>query len=420
MLFSRVTGNQIISIICLIYIIGLVFGSRLYVLAPAFSIMNMLLYPLLLIVIYQLAKYKFNKKFLYSFLLIFCYTLLVTIYTIYFFGLEQLKDLVYTLHIIVVLFVSVFLTRNTKAEKKLFNFLYFLYLILFVSALLQGLSLFGLFPVFWKNEIGSGLELGLITGPYANPNNLATVALLFFCLLYWKFDQSKNIFKKRMLKIITLLIILATLSRLVFVLFFMYYFIFKLYKKQYKNLFVSSIVVIILVGMAITFIANVNQLSYAEYGKNVFTVNINRIIAIGDLFNSNQNQSSDIRLSSYSYFFHNIDRAFVGHGSQTYHEFYKDARFDTSLIANYPHSYWVESSLAYGLLAPVIVIIFISTLTIHGFLSGANGSYILIMTIYFGLLINIPSSVFRLTVVWLPFLLVYASIVRNKNDLSAC
>lgn len=416
MILQRVSGRELLRLACFLYVIGLVFGSRIYFYVPAVSLMNVLLAPLFFSFLYHVATKKFSPSFLRTLLISVFYLILVVIYTVFYLGQEQIKDLVYSVHLVITLLVCTFLFSDKKpdSQRSVSNFFYYLLVAVFISAILQAVSLFGYFPQFWQNEGANGLELGLVTGPYANPNNLASVALLFFCFLNWMFDKLGDKKRQRIVAVITFFIIMITLSRLVFVLFFSYYFIYLWYKGHYRKLVINSIVTLFILSISLVAITNVKRISYAEYGKNFVTININRIIAIGDLFNATQNRSSDIRLSSYFYFFENIDKTVWGQGSQNYVSFYKDADFDTSLIEKYPHSYWVESSLAFGIFSPIIISILFLSLLIRG-KESANDRYLLIMICYFCLLINIPSSVFRMPVIWLPLFAAFVSVTQQKN-----
>jgi len=399
------TSNKATGLLFLAYFFALVFGNKLYIVTPAFSFMNILLpFIILLGMTYLFCSPYFQAHFFFVFILLSLYVLYAMLITFFFRGEEQLKDLFYSFHLVGVLLSTYLLIKNKIfTQQKVFLFFFWLYQSLIFLSLFQALSTLGVVPQIWSSDIENVKVL--MAGPYANPNNLAVICLMFFMYLFWVADILNKPFYKKVLFVSTLVILLVTLSRLALVLFFLFFFFFLLYQKKYKIFIVLSLSLLVTLSSFFTILMNMDMVKQEGGDMTIVTRNVNRLIAIRDLFDS-ENSSSDVRMTSYLYFFENLDKASLPVGTGNYSDFYNQATFDTSLISLNPHSFWVEVTLAYGFVAVFILLLMLLYMACRAFFY-VGGSFFLLVVFYFALIVNIPSSILRTPVIWLPLFLVY-------------
>jgi len=398
-------SNKVAGLLFLAYFFSLVFGNKLYIVAPAFSFMNILLPFIILLGMYYLFfSPSFQAHFIFVFILLSLYVLFAILITFFFRGEEQLKDLFYSFHLIGVLFAAYFLIRDKIfTQQKVFLFFFWLYQLLIFLSLFQALSTLGVVPQIWNSDIDN-LKV-LMAGPYANPNNLAVICLMFFMYLFWVADTLNKSFYKKVLFVSTLAILLVTLSRFTLVLFFLFFFFFLLFQKKYKIFMVLSLSLLVTLSSFFTILMNMDMVKQDGGDMTIVTRNFNRLIAIRDLFDS-KNGSSDVRMTSYLYFFENLDKASLPVGTGNYSDFYNQATFDASLISLNPHSFWIEITLAYGFVALFLLLFMLFYMASRAGLN-VGGSFCLLVILYFAFIVNIPSSILRTPVIWLPLFLVY-------------
>ncbi|AIY64572.1 hypothetical protein OM33_04975 [Pseudoalteromonas piratica] len=380
--------------------------------------MNLLMPCILILCLYLFPKVgaSLAEQSITFALLLYCVAVFVTV--LFFHNAEQLKDAFYSLHILLIFIITYYVvTYSNISFSQFFNWFFCLYIALVLLSILQFLGNLGVVPTIWAEDENTPHGIALVRGPSGNPNNLAVMCMLFFSMLHWQAYRLGKKHAKIVLVGITLVILLLTLSRLAVILFFSYFLFFLVYRKQYVKFLIATTSVLFLLTASFVAIQNLEPVKAENESEVFFARNINRIIAIRDITKTTGSSSSSLRLNSYQYFFENIDRAIFPYGSGNYERFYTNTKFDNSLISKNPHSFIIESTLAFGFIAPLLFA-FIFFMMCKNILKNRNDKFFLLFAGYFLLLINVPSSILRAPVVWMLLFLVYHLCLKKEKTQS--
>lgn len=418
-MFSSIRVGSLLAFCFYIYTFGLVFGSKVFLITPAASLMNIMFFVIITLGSLFFVKDKHDIRDLSILFLLALFVISICIATIFYRNSEQIKDTFYAFHIVAIFLIVYTIIKNKLITRnQLFNFLYYLYLTLICASIVQFLGLIGFGIQLWHEELNLEHGIELVKGPFSNPNNLAIICLMFFCMLYWMAEQLSMRKKRVILVIVTAIILLLTLSRLAVLLFILFFYGYLLYQRKYKLFSFLLLVSIIFLIMFITVIFSLEPMKVEADSEFSFVArNVNRLIAIRDIASSSGNDSSGIRINSYLYFFSNLERATFPYGSGNYSNFYINTKFDSKLISLNPHSYIIEVILAYGAISGFLLLGLLSYMAITNIKNTRTDRYFIFFLSYFLLLTNIPSSVLRMPLIWLfLFLIFYFCMLESSED----
>ncbi|MEO2268654.1 oligosaccharide repeat unit polymerase [Pseudoalteromonas sp. YIC-656] len=348
-------------------------------------------------------KFEHRKDYIYPASVFLMFLLLALVTTLFYGESSQVEDLFYLVHLFLAFNAVYFIIKwKLFSERFLLYFFSAIVALLALSAALQILGILGIIPLIWAPE---GRPEGfdkLVTGPFANPNDLAVVELMLFCYVYWLADKLNRFPLKLFLIACTAFVILVTLSRASIVLFAVYFILLSLYKKQYLKLLALTLFAIASLAILITFAS-----SFKVKGDDSGLVqrNLNRIASIDRMLSSKSNDSSGIRVNSYRYFFENIDEFAEPRGTDNYESFYNRADFDKNLIRYNPHSFFIESTLSFGYAGLLLLCLLMAFFTYYSM--AVPNSYPVILIVFFIILSNIPSSIIKMPALWVPLFLAF-------------
>ncbi len=145
------------------------------------------------------------------------------------------------------------------------------------------------------------------------------------------------------------------------------------------------------------------------------------------IFSLDDDQSVGYRTEIYTGFIDNFKLLWIGYGPRDYINYFDDVKLSLPLGYTNPHSFFIEIYLAFGLLAFIIFIFFllysIYYILKDKYLKTKEKAFILFIFLNFCWIVWVPSSIFRLPLVWYPIFLVLIytilnrSSVKNRNNL---
>ena len=145
------------------------------------------------------------------------------------------------------------------------------------------------------------------------------------------------------------------------------------------------------------------------------------------IFSLDDDQSVGYRTEIYTGFIDNFKLLWIGYGPRDYINYFDDVKLSLPLGYTNPHSFFIEIYLAFGLFAFIILIFFllysIYYILKDKYLRTKEKTFILFIFLNFCWIVWVPSSIFRLPLVWYPIFLVLIytilnrSSVKNRNNL---
>jgi O-Antigen ligase. len=145
------------------------------------------------------------------------------------------------------------------------------------------------------------------------------------------------------------------------------------------------------------------------------------------IFSLDDDQSVGYRTEIYTGFIDNFKLLWIGYGPRDYINYFDDVKLSLPLGYTNPHSFFIEIYLAFGLFAFIIFIFFllysIYYILKDKYLRTKEKTFILFIFLNFCWIVWVPSSIFRLPLVWYPIFLVLIytilnrSSVKNRNNL---
>ena len=145
------------------------------------------------------------------------------------------------------------------------------------------------------------------------------------------------------------------------------------------------------------------------------------------IFSLDDDQSVGYRTEIYTGFIDNFKLLWIGYGPRDYINYFDDVKLSLPLGYTNPHSFFIEIYLAFGLFSFIILIFFllysIYYILKDKYLKTKEKTFILFIFLNFCWIVWVPSSIFRLPLVWYPIFLVLIytilnrSSVKNRNNL---
>lgn len=138
------------------------------------------------------------------------------------------------------------------------------------------------------------------------------------------------------------------------------------------------------------------------------------------IFSLDDDQSVGYRTEIYTGFIDNFKLLWIGYGPRDYINYFDDVKLSLPLGYTNPHSFFIEIYLAFGLLAFIIFIFFllysIYYILKDKYLKTKEKAFILFIFLNFCWIVWVPSSIFRLPLVWYPIFLVLIYTILNRNS----
>lgn len=226
----------------------------------------------------------------------------------------------------------------------------------------------------------------------------------------------------KLYSLITAVVLLLSLSRSAIVFFIIFLFYRKaIIEKKLSKVLRGCICMFIVIG--ITLLSKIDFIEYSSSNSEFVIRNVNRLISIINIAQEGfeSDNSSSMRIDSYLYAAKNLPCHWLGTGAKNYASFYNNASVDLGVLKENPHSFIIEIGISYGIFA-IIIFNFL-----FGYLLFAKKRnlatvekklffFLLFTTILFS---NIPSSVIRLPVLWMPVFFLFVSdrrIIRTFNS----
>ena len=137
------------------------------------------------------------------------------------------------------------------------------------------------------------------------------------------------------------------------------------------------------------------------------------------IFSLDDDQSVGYRTEIYTGFIDNFKLLWIGYGPRDYINYFDDVKLSLPLGYTNPHSFFIEY-LAFGLFAFIIFIFFllysIYYILKDKYLKTKEKAFILFIFLNFCWIVWVPSSIFRLPLVWYPIFLVLIYTILNRNS----
>ena len=138
------------------------------------------------------------------------------------------------------------------------------------------------------------------------------------------------------------------------------------------------------------------------------------------IFSLDDDQSVGYRTEIYTGFIDNFKLLWIGYGPRDYINYFDDVKLSLPLGYTNPHSFFIEIYLAFGLFSFIIIIFFllysIYYILKDKYLKTKEKTFILFIFLNFCWIVWVPSSIFRLPLVWYPIFLVLIYTILNRNS----
>ena len=396
-------------------LIGAFIGSNIYIYDSSLSFFNIFIFLSNFYILANSGKlFKINFLIVVGILLLFIIIGLLYLF-LYYRNFEQIKDLIYSTYIIT-LFILVYLgvSENRDAFLKLFlNSFVLLYWIIFFIVIAE-------YVTGWHLSISNSninTNENIPTAFFANYNDLATAVMIFMPLLYYLADYYSFRVYKFIIIFITSTVVIITLSRMAFLLLLSFPLFLLLQKRKYF-LFISSIFLLLTLG----FILLQQDIIYQPESPTFYNRTYNKIVSVIKYKVELQANSSSVsqRFEIYNMVFKKPENYFFGNGFRSGEIILKQ---NDKILVTDPHSFFIETIFNFGYfgLIPILAVILGPLIiSLRYFNRNELFRFAFVQTIYFILLINVPSSIYRFPLVWIPIAFLYSLLViPNKNPLIA-
>ena len=138
------------------------------------------------------------------------------------------------------------------------------------------------------------------------------------------------------------------------------------------------------------------------------------------IFSLDDDQSVGYRTEIYTGFIDNFKLLWIGYGPRDYINYFDDVKLSLPLGYTNPDSFFIEIYLAFGLFSFIILIFFllysIYYILKDKYLKTKEKTFILFIFLNFCWIVWVPSSIFRLPLVWYPIFLVLIYTILNRNS----
>ena len=402
-----VKKNHTLIFIFLLFFIFSIIGSNIYLFYTAVSFRNILFFGLL-IIIFVLRKVKItNNQFLIGIPVFFLYILGVIHLIFYFkFEVEVFKDFFYFTFIPVQFIVIILLSNKFNGDffKTIFNLSFNLLVLLFLITL---------FEFFTNIHLPSHNSSGNLipTAFFKNSNDLSVITISLLMLLMAFSRTYSNSKKDIVITLISGTIVLMTLSRISFIIYFILVFF------KFASKINTKKHTILLVSLASLFII-ISQIKIPSEGNSIIERSIIRINSLTNLESqfSNKKSSLAVRYDIYKIPFKSPLSFIKGRGFNSDKEVIEKFSKSSHKIIN-SHSFFIQLIFYFGWLGFAILSLFFFLLILISLLKP-NYNFLLIIFSQ-ALIINIPSSIMRMPIIWIPFFIIisfYTYNVKINND----
>ncbi|NOZ35752.1 MAG: O-antigen ligase family protein [Chlorobi bacterium] len=255
----------------------------------------------------------------------------------------------------------------------------------------------------------NSLNLFVPTAFYTNPNDLSVIVISIYMVLM-VLNQKSNKRTDLFISLITGVIIFFTLSRLsllVFILLAMTKFLSKKYLKR----------VFILAGIVGLFLLIVSNIKVPEKSDSLIDRSIIRANSILNITEQKENKISSlsVRFDIYNIPFKNAEDFIIGKGFNSDEEVINKYKSETNPIIN-SHSFFIQSIFYFGWFGFLVLLTFFIFLIMYSVTNSEINKYFLYIIISQMLIINIPSSIIRMPVIWIPFFIIISYFTSKKID----
>lgn len=417
----RIKINQ--TAIFLIFWFFTLIGSNLYLGISMFSIRN-LLYPGIFILIYLLRTVGLNKiqktLFIPTVLLFGYASLMLIIHGIN--DIEAIKDYFY-LSFIPTLFVVIMLLANKNREyffQKAKIFAHFLLYFLFTVTLFEFFTNIHL-PVHSYNTYH------IPSAFFTNANDLSVIVIQLFTLITLLTKRSDPKWQYFTAFLVTTFIVFLTLSRLALATFIIVsVFIFLSKEFSWKQLVIN----ILIIGLSLAYLSFEPppdaRSSSTVVDRSKTRINSMTEINLQEFEDDNDSavvqvegndtivSSTHVRLDIYRIPIRHPEKFIFGYGLNSDKKVITKYRTLPYHIVN-SHSFFIQIIFYFGWFGLTILASFFLILTVYGFIHFKSMPLFLVATLAQVLLLNIPSSVMRFPLVWIPFFIIIAYYTFDKK-----
>jgi len=401
-LISKTNSKE--KFIVVLFFCAFLSGSGFYIIHPVIH-PSFLLGPFLIFFLPIIALGRFKDKVRLSLLLTMIVFLFMALCYLMMFEHEQtqLIDFYYLLALPCVLIVAEIAAVLTVRESGMFM----LKLIGIASiAIIAGL----LFEIVSGRRLVVEEKNYLYASFFNNPNDLATVIVCFIPITKYLLESVRA----RLMSYIIFYgvsggFILITMSRAALVLFFIFL-CFQVYSLMQKRGIAPRIFYIVTISLFFVYViffmdGELILLDLMKNSNETIAINAKRVWLF--VYHINQDKSVGGRLEEYLFFIRNIIDidALPGYGIKNYSHFFAGSTVMKLADVN-PHSLIIEIILAFGIFGLFFLLIIGGIVTRAIWyvrkLNPNAASAFLVTAIYFVIATNIPSSVFRMPIVWFP------------------
>ena len=416
----KVKINQ--TAVFLIFWFFTLIGSNLYIGSSMFSIRN-LLYPVVFILIYMLRKTGMNKiqktLFIPTAVLFGYATIMLIINGIK--DIEAIKDYFY-LSFIPVLFVVIMLLANENWEeffRKTKIFALFLLYFLFAVTLFEFFTNIHL-PVHAHNTYH------IPSAFFTNANDLSVIVIQLFTLITVFTKRSDPKWQYITAFLVTTFIVFLTLSRLALATYIVVS-VFIILSKEFswKQLAIN----ILVIGLSLTYLSF--DLPDARSSSTVVDRSKTRINSMTEINLEEFEEENDstlvqvegkdtiissthVRLDIYRIPLRHPGKFIFGYGLNSDKKVITKYRTLPYHIVN-SHSFFIQIIFYFGWIGLAILASFFLILTAYGLVHFKSMPLLVVASLAQALLLNIPSSVMRFPLVWIPFFIIIAFYTNKKS-----
>ncbi|UOO82378.1 O-antigen ligase family protein [Uruburuella testudinis] len=261
------------------------------------------------------------------------------------------------------------------------------------------------------------LEAGTLKGLFFNPNNLATTTLcitpavlIFFNLIG---RDKKSMLTGWALFILLGVVIFASASRTAIMVYIMLWLLFLVYRQNgLTTLFTLGAAALVLNMIPSTAIQNF----LLSLNGNEFLERFSSRLYLF-LYDLGSDNSVSYRQEIYNHFWNNPPFLYAGYGPRNFRDYFSGHLSDSLGFTN-PHSFLIELYLAFGIVAFLGFLVYVSVYLITCAGAKHYSSKIRFIAVFSMLLFLvagfIPSTIMRLPFIWLPNFLIFIYIVCNK------
>jgi hypothetical protein len=392
-----------------------------------FSIRN-LLFPLLVVLIYFLKDTPLKK----SQIIIFAPLGLLFLYgtfSLFLSGsidMEIIKDYFY-FSFIPVLFLSIMLLANSFKEQffeSMARYAHYLLYFLFAWMMFELFTDIHL-PVHTPNRFHIPSTF------FTNANDLSVIVIQLFMIISVLKKRDEPQWRYTLAFFLSFIVVFITMSRLAllsFVIISIFIFLSKSYR--WKDLIINVIVI----GLTLTYLSF--DLPNPRTSKSIIDRSKTRVILIKDIdyssLESIDESSSDtftqltdenkdttfsssrIRFDIYSIPLRQPDKFIFGYGFNSDKEIITRYRTIPHKIIN-SHSFFIQLIFYFGWIGFILMVLFFGILGFYTLLHIKTRAFFIPVIITQALLLNVPSSVMRFPLVWIPFFIAIAYYTNLNN-----